>query len=97
MSSNGSPVIPRGDGESTATVRFWAAARAAAGVESDTVPAGALPDILDSVTTKYPAVVALLPRCSLLVDGVAVGRGDVESAVVPPGGLVEVLPPFAGG
>ena len=79
------------------TVRFWAAARAAAGVSSAEIAAGALPGVLRDVTTKYPQLSELLPRCSVLVDGIAVGRGAVASTVPGSGAVIEILPPFAGG
>jgi len=79
------------------TVRFWAAARAATGVETAFVAAGGLTGVIDVVTTKYPELSALLPRCSLLLDGVAVGREDVASTHAPIGATLEILPPFAGG
>lgn len=78
-------------------MRFWAAARAATGVDTEFVAAGALSDVIENVTTKYPDLSALLPRCSLLVDGVAVGRENVVSTVAAAGATLEILPPFAGG
>jgi hypothetical protein len=39
---------------------------------------------------------AVLPRCSFLVDGIAV-HGDHSSVTVAVGSQVDVLPPFAGG
>lgn len=79
------------------TVRFWAAARAATGVETTSVASGGLAEVIELVTTKYPGLSALLPRCSLLLDGVAVGRDDVVSTLAPVGATLEILPPFAGG
>jgi molybdopterin synthase sulfur carrier subunit len=79
------------------TVRFWAAARAAAGTDTVVVAAGSLVDVLDDLTTKYPDLSALLPRCSLLLDGVAVGRDAVYSTSAAVGATLEILPPFAGG
>jgi sulfur-carrier protein len=79
------------------TVRFWAAARAAAGVETTVVAAGGLTGVIDAVQRKYPNLSVLLPRCSLLLDGVAVGREDVGSTSAPTGSTLEILPPFAGG
>lgn len=79
------------------TVRFWAAARAAAGVETESVAAGGLVDVIETVARKYPELSGLLPRCSLLLDGVAVGRAEVDSTEASAGSTVEILPPFAGG
>jgi molybdopterin synthase sulfur carrier subunit len=79
------------------TVRFWAAARAATGVETATVAAGRLGDVIEDLRTKYPDLSLLLPRCSLLLDGVAVGRDDVSATSAAAGTTLEILPPFAGG
>ena len=40
-----------------------------------------------------PGLLAVLPVCSVLVGGRASSGGDE----IPPGAVVEVLPPFAGG
>ena len=79
------------------TVRFWAAARAATGVETTFVAAGGLTCVIEVVTTKYPGLSALLPRCGLLLDGVAVVREDIATTRAPIGSTLEILPPFAGG
>jgi molybdopterin synthase sulfur carrier subunit len=79
------------------TVRFWAAARAATGVETASVSPGGLAGVIEVVATKYPELSALLPRCSFLLDGVAVSRDDVSSTLAPVGSTLEILPPFAGG
>jgi molybdopterin converting factor small subunit len=85
------------------TLRYWAAARAAAGVESDVLRVeGPL-----TVASAREHALALhpdseeLPRvlavCSVLVDDQPVGRDDPGRVVVPVGAHVEFLPPFAGG
>lgn len=79
------------------TVRFWAAARAATGVETTSVAAGGLSRVIEALARKYPELSALLPRCSLLLDGVAILREDVASTLAPGGATLEILPPFAGG
>ena len=79
------------------TVRFWAAARAATGVETTFVAAGGLSGVIDAVIRKYPGLSALLPRCGFLLDGVAVIREDIASTRAPIGSTLEILPPFAGG
>ena len=75
-------------------IHLFAAARAAVG--ASTVPAndGPLPVILDALVAEHPAFRDVRPRCSYLVDGVAVHGEDAD---VPPGSRVDVLPPFAGG
>ena len=85
------------------TVRYWAAARAAAGVDCDEVPIRAgttLADLLDAVPKlhpdrpRLPDVVAV---CSVLLGERPVGSADPSSVPVDPGSTVELLPPFAGG
>ena len=77
-------------------VRFWAAAREAAGCAEESVPAGPLPAVLACAVERRPGLGRVLPVCSVLVDGQAARRADT-AAVVPAGAVVEVLPPFAGG
>lgn len=77
-------------------VRLFAAARAAAGAESVHVPAGTLAVLLDGLVSEHPSLAEVLPRCSFLVDGLAV-HGDPVDVVVPEGAELDVLPPFAGG
>ncbi|AEA27789.1 MoaD/ThiS family protein [Pseudonocardia benzenivorans] len=82
----------------TATVRFFAAARAAAGTETTSVelPEGAsVEDLLDTLRAGRDAEFArVLQRCSYLLDEIAVRD---TSVVVPHGAVLDVLPPFAGG
>jgi sulfur-carrier protein len=79
-------------------VRFWAAARAAAGVEEEAYDATTVAELLAAVVIGRDAHFgAVLARSSLLVDGHAVGGRDPSSVPLVEGGVVEVLPPFAGG
>ncbi len=76
------------------TLRYWAGARAAAGVAEETLMVGPLVgDVLDGAVEAHPALREVVAVCSVLVDGRSVGR-DVA---VAEGTVVEVLPPFAGG
>lgn len=75
-------------------IHLFAAARAAVGAAQLTAEAGPLSGILAVVESDHPAFSAVRPRCSYLVDGVAVHGEDVE---VPSGSRVDVLPPFSGG
>ncbi|MBK9474942.1 MAG: MoaD/ThiS family protein [Tetrasphaera sp.] len=84
------------------TVRYWAGARAAAGVVEEVVEfpimAGEarLPtvgDVLTEVSARHTGLGAVLSVCALLVDGHRVEPGDPA----PVGEVLEVLPPFAGG
>lgn len=88
----------------TVEVRYFAAARAAAGVASEHVevesstPSPSLADVLAAVRARHDDRFAeVLTVCSLLVDGAPVGRRDPASVPVGTGSVVEVLPPFAGG
>ena len=76
------------------TVRYWAAAKAAAGVDSETLDASTVGELLACAGERHGAELArVLVRCSVLVDGTR-ARGD---DVLADGVTVEVLPPFAGG
>jgi len=87
----------RADTRVRVTVRFFAAARAAAGVESETVdlPAGAsIDDLVAMLKARGPALATVLARCSYLHDGIAVRDMSAELLDAQ---TVDVLPPFAGG
>jgi molybdopterin synthase sulfur carrier subunit len=80
------------------TVRYWAAAKAAAGVAEEPYDAVTLAEALDAVRERYPGeLVRVLRRCSFLIDGDPVGTREHETVRLAEGGTVEVLPPFAGG
>lgn len=79
------------------TVRYFAAAKAATGIETETLrlPEGVtVRDLVDSIGTRGADVAKVLTRCSFLRDGVAVR--DLNSALAT-AQTVDVLPPFAGG
>jgi molybdopterin synthase sulfur carrier subunit len=82
----------------TVTVRYYAAARAAAGVETESVevPTGATVDILlKTVRARHGDEFGrVLDRCSFLLDEVAVRDRELS---LHDGALLDVLPPFAGG
>ncbi|MGH8963950.1 MAG: MoaD/ThiS family protein [Actinomycetes bacterium] len=92
-------------GETTGrvVVRYWAAARAAAGVESDTLAVDgetSLDRVLEQVRITHrdrPRFKDVLGVCSILVGDRPVGARDPAAVVVRPGDTVELLPPFAGG
>jgi molybdopterin converting factor small subunit len=77
------------------TVRYWAGARAAAGLAEESVEAGTVGDLL-AVIGGRPALARVLCASSLLVDGTAIRREDT-AYLLPTGSVVDVLPPFAGG
>jgi molybdopterin converting factor small subunit len=81
-------------GPETVLVRYWAGARAAAGVAEERRPGPTtVADLVGGLTSEHPALEPVLPVCSVLVGGRA-SHGDDP---VPAGAVVEVLPPFAGG
>ncbi|MDF2051309.1 MULTISPECIES: MoaD/ThiS family protein [unclassified Arthrobacter] len=86
-------------------VRYFAAARAAAGVEEEKfdLPEGAtVAELLEAVLSVErpeppagtPPLARILSRSSFLLNEVAVRD---QSTVVGPDDVVDVLPPFAGG
>nr|NLI50425.1 MoaD/ThiS family protein [Propionibacterium sp.] len=78
-----------------ATVRYFAAAAAAAGTPSEQLPAATLGALLGVLRDSHGAEFAqVLGRCSVLVDGVA---STDPATPVAEGATVDVLPPFAGG
>jgi molybdopterin converting factor small subunit len=97
---------PPGHDDSTAgqiRLRYWAAARAAAGVAEDVVEAGAPASLaalrgrakeLHASSSRFARV---LDTCSVLVGDRPVASEHPEAVLVEPGQTVEFLPPFAGG
>ncbi|MQS07402.1 MoaD/ThiS family protein [Streptomyces alkaliphilus] len=84
----------------TGTIRYWAAAKAAAGTAEEPWRAGTLAEALDAARERHadrPEFARVLERCSFLVDGRQVGSGDHSGVTLRDGSTVEVLPPFAGG
>ena len=79
------------------TIRYFAAARAAAGFDDEIVgvaPGTTVAALLHSLGERNPELAKVLSRCSYLCDGIAVRDlgmtvGDTQT--------VDVLPPFAGG
>lgn len=81
-----------------ATLRYWAAARAAAGVAAEQTSAPTLAEALALARScRNDRFAQVLSVCSYVVDGEPVGARDHASVVLRGGGLVDVLPPFAGG
>ncbi|WP_254787936.1 MoaD/ThiS family protein [Curtobacterium sp. MMLR14_010] len=77
------------------TIRFFAAARAAVGTDEITSDASTLAEALGSVAAvDAERWASLQERCSYLVDGVTTRDRSTSLAGV---GLVDVMPPFAGG
>ncbi|MEE6175058.1 MoaD/ThiS family protein [Mycobacterium sp. 050134] len=79
------------------TIRYFAAARAAAGAESQTMVLRAgttVAELVERLAVPGSRFAEVLSRCSYLCNGVAVRD---ETAVLLPGNTIDVLPPFAGG
>ncbi len=82
-------------------VHYFAAARAAAGTDRESVPAPAtLGELLDALAADHEGktdagmtLAEILPRCTFLVDGANSDR----DALLADATRVDVLPPFAGG
>jgi molybdopterin converting factor small subunit len=89
------------------TMRYWAAAKDAAGVAEETVAADNLAAALAIIGAQHresavsgaggSRLGTVLARSSFLVDGQPVGRRAAESVALADGAVIEVLPPFAGG
>lgn len=82
------------------TIRYWAAAKEAAGVAEESLEAITLRDALNSaVSLRKPdkRLETVIARSSFLVNADPVGRAAKESIVLDDGAVIEVLPPFAGG
>lgn len=79
------------------TVRYFAAARAAAGAESESVilrPGTTVADLVERLAVPGSRLATVLRRCSYLCDGIAVRD---ETKALRSGDTIDVLPPFAGG
>lgn len=83
----------------TVTMRYWAAAKDAAGVGEQRLMADTLAAALAAAASTPGAerLSAVLARSSFLIDGNPVGRRAAESVQLTDGNVIEVLPPFAGG
>lgn len=79
------------------TVRYFAAARAAAGADSETVVLRrdtTVAELVERLAVPGSRLAAVLGRCSYLCNGVAVRD---ETTPLRTGNTIDVLPPFAGG
>ena len=75
-------------------IRYFAAARAAAGVSVERVDPAVLSQILKKICTNNAQLAHVIEQCSFLVDSVAVN--DLEMPIHA-GSCIDVLPRFAGG
>ncbi|WAC92501.1 MoaD/ThiS family protein [Mycobacterium sp. Aquia_213] len=79
------------------TIRYFAAARAAAGADSETVvlqPGATVAELVQRLAVPGTRLATVLDRCSYLCDGIAVRD---ETKALRSGNTIDVLPPFAGG
>ncbi len=77
------------------TVRYFAGARAASGVDTETRSAATLDELVGQLVDAHGEKLArVLTACSFLVDGT---QTRDRSLALAPGAVVDVLPPFAGG
>ena len=84
------------------TIRYWASARNAAGVGSETLPAEpgtTLSDVRRELACRHPdgRLTRVLDSCSVLLGDRPVATENPDDVQVPAGSSLEFLPPFAGG
>lgn len=79
------------------TVRYFAAAAAAAGIDTETLDIAAgtsVAELVEQLGARNEELARVLKRCSYLCDEIAV-RDMAKKFSTPQ--TVDVLPPFAGG
>jgi sulfur-carrier protein len=82
------------------TIQYWAAARAAAGVDVESVEAETLAEALDAIVARHGddgRLRSVLATSSFLVDGASAGRRVAADLLLRDAAVIEVLPQFAGG
>jgi len=85
------------------TLRYWASARAAAGVSRDEIETSTELTLAELIAASVrlhpdsPRLAEILDCCSILLGDQPVGAADRASVRVRSGSVVEFLPPFAGG
>jgi sulfur-carrier protein len=84
------------------SIRYWASARSAAGVDAETLDVDApitLTEVLARLGAAHPdsRLLTVLDACSILLGDRPVSTEDPDDVLVPPGATLEFLPPFAGG
>jgi molybdopterin synthase sulfur carrier subunit len=78
-----------------ATVRYFAAARAATGTATEEIPAGSLKELVEALELRHgQRLIRVLGACSFLVDGLSCRE---PATTLTGSSTVDVLPPFAGG
>ena len=82
------------------TIRYWAAAKDAAGMPEESVEASTLADAIAAALagrTGDDRLRQVIERSSLLVNALPVRREAHAGTLLEEGATIEVLPPFAGG
>ena len=82
------------------TIRYWAAAKDAAGTPEEVVEAATLAGALTAALAARPGddrLRQVMARSSFLVNALPVRRDAHEETLLEDGATIEVLPPFAGG
>lgn len=82
------------------TIRYWAAAKEAAGLTSENAEASTLADLVRVVVARHsdrPRLATVLGSCAYLIDEQPVGKRDPATVTLADGAQIEALPPFAGG
>jgi molybdopterin converting factor small subunit len=75
------------------TIRYFAAARAAAGESTETAQASSVEELVGAVSADRPELARVLGICTFLLDGERVEL----TTPLHDGAQVDALPPFAGG
>jgi len=76
-------------------VRYFAGARAAAGIDTESSNAGTLDELVGRIVDAHgERLERVLTACSFLVDGT---QTRDRSVALGSDAVVDVLPPFAGG
>lgn len=75
------------------TIRYFAAARAAAGESTATATATSIEDLIGTVSADRPELARVLSICTFLLDG----ERATPTTPLHEGARIDALPPFAGG
>jgi molybdopterin converting factor small subunit len=81
-------------------VRYWAAAKAAAGLAAEEIAGRTVADVVAAARDRHagePRFDKVLSVCSFLLGERPLGTSDLGEVAVQDGDTLDVLPPFAGG
>ena len=94
------PVVVRITDMARVTIRYWAAAKDAAGTPEEVMEAVTLADALAAALAARPGddrLRQVMARASFLVNALPARRDAHDETMLEDGATIEVLPPFAGG